>query len=112
MGYNNKVKCIEFLKAPVKDWSQAKIMIFDAPQEVDQPYSARINNLEHTIPSSHSILKVAAFVECKDKQHMNTFFAEVCAKGAEGIVLRDPSAWYFKPESFLKKTVLYLVYYN
>jgi hypothetical protein len=58
----------------------------------------------------HPILKVVSPIECKGRDHLNSFFNEICvnrpyAQRGEGVVLRDPKAWYFKEGSFLKKEV-------
>jgi hypothetical protein len=48
--------------------------------------------------------------KCQSRDHFNKFFHELCNERpketrAEGIVLRDPSAWYFKNDAFFKKKV-------
>jgi hypothetical protein len=50
MGYNNRQKCIEFLQASEekRDWSSVRIMIFDAPQATDKPYSQRLELLRQS----------------------------------------------------------------
>jgi hypothetical protein len=45
MGINNYVQCINFLKNAERDWTNAKIIVFDAPQATDIPYSQRLNIL-------------------------------------------------------------------
>jgi hypothetical protein len=49
-------------------------------------------------------------VTCKSPTHLKSFFDEACNNRplescAEGVVLRDPTAWYFKRDSFWKKEV-------
>jgi hypothetical protein len=49
MGYNNRQKCIDFLKKKQKDWSDVKIIVFDSPQEIDKPFSERLNILNQSL---------------------------------------------------------------
>ena len=48
MGSNNYVQCINFLKNAERDWTNAKIIVFDAPQATDIPYSQRLNMLHQS----------------------------------------------------------------
>jgi hypothetical protein len=48
MGHNNRERCVQFIRTPKdkRDWSDVKIMIFDAPQATDKPYDQRLNFLQ------------------------------------------------------------------
>jgi hypothetical protein len=48
MGYNNKQECIDFVQTSEsqRNWKDVKIMIFDAPQSTDKPYSQRLELLQ------------------------------------------------------------------
>jgi hypothetical protein len=122
MGYNKpKSEYTKFLKDPQRDWRNASIMVFDAPQDMDKPYNERIKTLQQGyyntnfhlyfigIPDQHPILRVISPIECTNKNHVASFFKEICVdrpedKRAEGLVLRKPT-WYFGKNGFLKKEV-------
>ena len=62
------------------------------------------------IPQNHSILSIIKPVVCSSKEHANAYFNQLCKdrpkeQRAEGIILRDPTAWYYKRNSFFKKEV-------
>jgi hypothetical protein len=42
LGPNQKAKCIEFLKNTKRKWDNVTIHVFDAPKEVDIPYTERL----------------------------------------------------------------------
>jgi hypothetical protein len=48
MGHNTRQKCIEFIqsKNENRNWKDVKIMVFDAPQSTDKPYSQRLSILQ------------------------------------------------------------------
>jgi hypothetical protein len=50
MGYSGKEQCIQFLRTPneKKNWDDVKIIIFDAPQAADKPYSQRLELLKQS----------------------------------------------------------------
>jgi hypothetical protein len=45
-------------------------------------------------------------VECQNRQHFEAFVEQMRSQGSEGVILRDPKAWYFKPDAFFKKDLL------
>jgi hypothetical protein len=49
MGHNTHQMCIDFLKKKQKDWSDVKIIVFDSPQEIDKPFSERLNILNQSL---------------------------------------------------------------
>jgi hypothetical protein len=62
------------------------------------------------IPQSHPILTLVKPVICQSRDHFNRFFNKLCVERpldvrAEGIVLRDPNAWYFQRNTFFQKEV-------
>jgi hypothetical protein len=52
MGYNTRQLAVDFVQNPI-DWTNVKIIAFDAPQAIDKPYSERLNILKQ----STSLLK-------------------------------------------------------
>jgi hypothetical protein len=57
-------------------------------------------------------LAIVKPVVCQNRDHLESFFHHICKERpqetlAEGVILRDPKAWYFKSDSFLKKKVTY-----
>ena len=124
MGYNNHLKCIGFLHQKKQDWTNVKIIVFDVPQSAEYPYSKRLQILQQSlecfkhiilihfnsgIPSNHSILEVVSPIVCQGRQHLETYFNKLCltpkSPQSEGVILRNPSSWYFEKNSFLKKEV-------
>jgi hypothetical protein len=122
MGHGNRDQCVDFIKQEDRNWNSIKILIFDAPQETDVPYSKRLKLLEQRtfycfpnwtligISKDHPILSLVKPTKCESEYHLESIFNTMCVeqppeKRAEGIVLRDPNAWYFMPGSFLTKKV-------
>jgi hypothetical protein len=63
------------------------------------------------IPGDNPLLSVIKPIKFTSRSHLDHFFYETCTdrpedKRGEGIVLRDPTAWYFKKDSFFKKEVI------
>jgi hypothetical protein len=50
MVYNNSQQYADFLQAKYdnRKWNEVKIMIFDAPQAMDLPYSQRLDILQQS----------------------------------------------------------------
>jgi hypothetical protein len=55
--------------------------------------------------STHPLLSVVSPVICTNSQRVDEFYAEIKNRSGEGIVLRDPKAWYFAKDSFLSEKV-------
>jgi hypothetical protein len=122
MGHNTLDECQKLVSLNLVNWSKAKIVVFDVPNMVDNPYKERLKKLTQSnqfylfltnldISVAHPLLAVVDPVMCTDRQHFDRFFNEVCQnrpviQRGEGIVLRDPNAWYFQKDSFFVKEVL------
>jgi hypothetical protein len=116
MGYNKQHQCQEFLMKEERNWKEVKIVAFDAPQMTDKPYSERLAYLRQNIVQNHSILSVIQTTMCQGKDHMQAFFQQLCIerpieRQANGIVLRDPAAWYFQSNAFFTQKVTNYNYY-
>jgi hypothetical protein len=64
------------------------------------------------VPQNHSILQVVQAVTCLNREHLDAFYTKICQerptdKYADGVVIRDPAAWYYKANSFFIKKVKY-----
>jgi hypothetical protein len=122
LGENSRDKGYEFLlQSPKRNWKDAKIIVFDALQIPDKPYSHRIELLKQSttlrlltliyfvgIPKEHPILSVINPILCQGRDHLEQYFKQVCIDSASpsaGVVLRDPTAWYYKKDSFFIKKV-------
>jgi hypothetical protein len=46
MGYNTRQKCLDFINASKRDWTDVKIMVFDSYQDMDKPYAERLATLK------------------------------------------------------------------
>jgi len=68
-------------------------------------YSERLEVLKTAIPTSHSILNVVSPVICEGREHFLNEFKNI-SKFSEGIILRNPKAWYFEKDGFFKKDIL------
>jgi hypothetical protein len=63
----------------------------------------------------HPILSLVTSITCQSRDHLQRYFVESCQeqpieRRAEGVVLRDPSAWYYKENSFFTKKVSHSLY--
>jgi ATP-dependent DNA ligase len=117
MGPNKYDLCVNFLVVEVKNWSSVKIMVFDAPQATDLSYANRLEQLKQSkltikyllnilgIPDGHPILSVVKPIIFQSKAHLNTFFNQIRSSSGEGIILRDPNAWYYQRNAFLSLKV-------
>jgi ATP-dependent DNA ligase len=111
LGYKKRQKCYEFLDRDAHDWLNVKIIAFDAPQLAEKTYAERLDALKRGIPPDHVTITVASPVQCKGRDHLESFFDEICKdrpayRCAEGVVIRDPKAWYYEKNSFFEKQVL------
>ncbi len=66
--------------------------------------------LDVGIPSPHPILSVVSPTLCRSPEHVEQYFHEM--RAAEGIIVRNPSSWYYKENSFLKIEVKNIVHCN
>jgi hypothetical protein len=60
------------------------------------------------IPASHSILEVVNTIECSGPRHLQSFFEDTTIhrtvnERGQGIIVRNPKAWYFEKDSFYKR---------
>jgi hypothetical protein len=64
MGHGKQQQCINFIRESneTRSWKDVKIMVFDAPQATDKPYSQRLELLEkstyYSLLCSDFILKL------------------------------------------------------
>jgi hypothetical protein len=77
-------------------------MAFDAPQERDKSYMERWDYLQRGITTDHPIVSLVKPTLCNSRQHFNDYFKQ---SSSNGIILRNPTAWYFEKNSFFKKQV-------
>jgi hypothetical protein len=110
---------LEFLQTS-HDWKDVRIAVFDAPQIPEQKYTQRLQYLEKRtqllqelltltgLAKDHPILSMVKPIVCQNEGHLNAYFQQLSQEDptAEEVVLRDPSAWYFHPDSFFIKKVL------
>jgi hypothetical protein len=57
------------------------------------------------------MLSVVEPITCQNRDHLEQYFSQLCIsqpteKRAEGVVLRDPTAWYYKRNTFFTKNAL------
>jgi hypothetical protein len=116
LGQQRKQESLNFLKSSQQNWKDVKIVVYDAPQAMDKSYTERLSILLqstvyflHFITKldiqGHPILSVASVVRCENKEHLASYFKQVCDRGGEGIDLRNPTAWYFAKNGFFRKKV-------
>jgi hypothetical protein len=43
MGYNKVADCLDFVQNGSKDWTNAKIFVFDSPTHLDKPFKERLD---------------------------------------------------------------------
>ena len=80
-------------KTPVdSEWRQIRYCVFDAPKALGG-FEDRLAFCEAVLAGSN-IASVVPHRECTGKQDMEIFFKELCADGAEGIMLRAPGSRY------------------
>jgi DNA ligase-1 len=105
----SKLKSTELLQSNNPDlWTLAQIVAFDAPLHQTLVYKDRHKLLSTSI-GKHPHLAVVNITECQGRSHLNQVYEQVIAKGAEGIVLRNPKATYFEQDSFLCKKVCWII---
>jgi hypothetical protein len=57
----------------------------------------------------NATLSVVEAVKCTSRDHFNRFFNSITKeREGEGVILRDPKAWYYQKNSFYHKQVRYL----
>ena len=85
--FQDTVSVIRKLQPIEDEWAVVKYMIFDSMQIITDPWSTRY------LQASMSVYKPAVMLphtECKGRQHLNVYFEELVALGAEGVMLRNP----------------------
>jgi hypothetical protein len=55
------------------------------------------------IPDNHPVLKVVKATICQNKEHFNSFLADVDKKKGEGVILRKGTATYFENDASFYK---------
>jgi hypothetical protein len=122
MGHYSRQKCIDFIRTTKpRDWKGVEVIAFDAPQATDKPYSDRLKLLQESkytfylkvmiiaIPSNHPVISLVKPITCQSRTHLEEVFNDLFNSNekAQGIVVRDPKAWYFQPNTFYTKNVSY-----
>lgn len=80
-------------KTPVDaDWRGLHYQVFDAPA-VAGGFEARLAAAEQALAGC-AVASVVAQTCCADARHLQAFFADLVAQGAEGIMLRRPGSAY------------------
>jgi DNA ligase-1 len=80
-------------KSPVAaEWSGITYRVFEAPF-ASGDFSNRLAYAAAAIAGS-TVATLVPHIECRGTHHMETFFADLCAAGAEGIMLRAPRSAY------------------
>lgn len=74
------------------EWRMVRFCVFDAPLH-DACYKTRLSAAEKLIANC-AVASVVQHTACRDRAHLQAFFAALVADGAEGVMVRDPSAAY------------------
>ncbi|KAH8152518.1 uncharacterized protein LAJ45_03358 [Morchella importuna] len=78
--------------------------IFDCPSKGDEPFEDRIAFVQETFKKLRiRWVHVLAHTECKSRKHLLDMLDDICAKGGEGLMLREPGSAYVNGRS---KTLL------
>lgn len=92
------------------DWSQVGYYLYDLP-DCAAPYKERLKQLEGLKPlPSH--VHIVEQIECSGLEHLNTCLDEIVAQGAEGIMARDPHAFYAQGATSSLLKVKVMIYNN
>jgi hypothetical protein len=59
------------------------------------------------IGNKYSVLQVITPLTCQSRDHFEEFCSQKAKEQAEGVIVRNPKAWYFKKDSFFKKKASY-----
>ncbi len=80
-------------KKPIdSEWQTVRYCVFDAP-EVKGSFAARIIFCSEIL-TGIKIAEVIKHTACKSDAHLQAFFSELVAQGAEGVMLRCPGSVY------------------
>lgn len=78
--------------------------IFDCPSKADEPFEDRIAFVQETFRKLRiRWVHVLEHTECKGRKHLLDMLDDICAKGGEGLMLREPGSAYVNGRS---KTLL------
>lgn len=81
-------------QTPHKDWKQISYQIFEVPHQ-EGGLLKRLNILEQWLAKNpNEFIKIIPQKVCKGSKHLKQVLDEMEAKGAEGLVVREPNALY------------------
>jgi len=74
------------------EWKDIRYCVFDAPK-IQGGFEARLEFCSEVLKGIDTAMAVA-HIPCKNTDHLENFFDELCSLGAEGIMLRRPNSDY------------------
>ena len=106
-NFQESLKLSNQMEFSAIDWKNFKYMVFDVPNH-SGTYAQRYARLEERLAGKgYKHIEIAQKVECKGMQHFEKVLQDFIDKGAEGIILRDPSEPYApgRAKGYLKHKV-------
>jgi DNA ligase-1 len=77
-------------RTPSEKWKEIKHYIFEVPHAKGDLF----DRLEKAKAYENRVIKILPQIKIKDKKHLESFHKELELKGAEGVVVRDPTMPY------------------
>jgi DNA ligase 1 len=75
-------------------WKEVQYMVFDIPHLSDRPYVERRNQLEALINDGFPSIRLSVVTTVLHHDHLIELYTSYVEKGAEGIILREPTSKY------------------
>ena len=85
-------KTVGIVRGKFGDWSKIKFCVFDAPH-VSGDFMARLQCAQDAIQGS-TVAQIVEHITCTSQAHLDAFVSDLQAKGAEGVMLRNPRMAY------------------
>jgi len=90
--FQNTVGIVRKHTPSESEWRDIHYCVFDAP-EIQGGFEGRLEFCSNTLKSCE-VAEVVQHVPCKGQEHLEILFDELCAIGAEGVMLRRPNSDY------------------
>mmetsp|Transcript_9202 Transcript_9202/g.37895 ORF Transcript_9202/g.37895 Transcript_9202/m.37895 type:complete len:248 (+) Transcript_9202:143-886(+) len=74
-----------------KAWEKVQFLAYDVP-DLSLPFEERLKKLQAL--EENEVLRVAKYTKCRGREHLQEELEAAVARGADGLILRDPKAMY------------------
>lgn len=92
MGRGMFQQTVGIVRRKSGDWSGIKFCVFDAPQ-AEGDFATRLQFAQNAL-IGNAVAEIVPHIICESESHLDAYFEELRALGAEGVMLRNPAMAY------------------